>query len=170
MDSINLEEDSITVDTSRQLRSNDNTSQFDYSVIDPMLLGLGAPSPLPTTPITSSQINFDELVGSIELPQAIKPKEDFRQTASMHETLLVTMLDQCRARKRADSGFKKEAQTACKDAVQLIYIGVYRVTDIQIKSKLYQFKGMWKERTRIDKNSGFNQDESIQLYSALDNV
>jgi hypothetical protein len=86
----------------------------------------------------------------------------------MQEALLVTLLDQCRAGKRADSGFKKEAWVAVLVAVQAITISP--INEKQAKSRIDWFKSMWKEWCALEDNSGFGWDEPTQLFTAEDSV
>jgi hypothetical protein len=86
----------------------------------------------------------------------------------MQETLLATLLDQCRAGKRADSGFKREAWSAVLVEVQALTTS--QVTEKQLKSRVDWFKGMWKEWCGLEENSGFGWDEPTQLFTAEDSV
>jgi hypothetical protein len=82
----------------------------------------------------------------------------------MQEALLVTLLDQCRAGKRADSGFKKEAWVVVLIAVQTISPSL--ISDRQVKSRVDWFKSLWKEWCALEDNSGFGWDEPTQLSTA----
>ena len=86
----------------------------------------------------------------------------------MQEALLVALLDQCRAGKRADSGFKKEAWSAVLVEVQAITTS--QVNEKQLKSRVDWFKSMWKEWSALEDNSGFGWDEPTQLFTAEDSV
>ena len=86
----------------------------------------------------------------------------------MQEALLVTLLDQCRAGKRADSGFKKEAWVVVLIAVQTISPSL--ISDRQVKSRVDWFKSLWKEWCALEDNSGFGWDEPTQLFTAEDSV
>jgi hypothetical protein len=168
MASIDPADDTIIV-SSYSLRSlATGTSQIDDSDIDPALL-----DPTLTLSViqpTLSQSESNVPIRSIEPSQPQTKRTELRWTLIMHETLLTTMLDQCRGGKRADSGFKKEAWNICRDAVQNVYEGVPILEDKQIKSKLDWFKSMWKEWSSIDENSGLGWDEPSQLHTAPDDV
>jgi hypothetical protein len=180
MASIEPEDSTITVDTSSTSPSLQSlatvASQIDQSTLDPDLFNgtfTGSTTASATASATQSAPSLDDLnvpIGSIELWQAQNKRIDLRWTPLMHETLLATMLEQCRDGKRADSGFKKEAWRECKIAVQSVYQGVLTLEDKHMKSKLDWFKLMWKEWSGIDENSGFGWDEPSQLYTAPDDV
>jgi hypothetical protein len=88
----------------------------------------------------------------------------------MTVALLHTLLDQTRAGKRADSGWKKEAWVTVLAAVQEVYLGPVRIEEKQVKSRLEWFKGTWKEWLALEGNSGFGWDEPTQLFTAEDSV
>jgi hypothetical protein len=91
-------------------------------------------------------------------------------TPEMHRALLETLVEQCRAGKRADSGFKKEAWSAALTAVQVAYSGPIRIQESQLKTRIDWCKGCWKEWCSLEENSGFGWDEPTQLFTAEDSV
>jgi hypothetical protein len=88
----------------------------------------------------------------------------------MHRALLEGLLEQCRAGKRADSGFKKEAWVTILPAVQAAYIGPIQIHVLQLKSRIDWCKAVWKEWCSLEDNSGFGWDEPTQLFTAEESV
>ena len=86
----------------------------------------------------------------------------------MEETLFLTLLKQVDIRKRADSGFKKEAWTACcvaiKDATGQL------VTIEKCKNKVEAMKASWRNLNWLKEQSGFGWDEATGLVQADDQV
>ena len=86
----------------------------------------------------------------------------------MEVTLFATLLEQVDIGKRADSGFKKEAQTACcvaiKDATSQL------VTIEKCKNKVEAMKASWRNLNWLKEQSGFGQDEDTGLVQASNQV
>jgi hypothetical protein len=158
MDSQAPENDTILVDSSALQGIAQGASQFDYSLlIDPALLTPRATSQTPDTPSdTATQSN--------------SKRSTLTCTADMHRALLEGLLEQCRAGKRADSGFKKEAWVTILPAVQAAYIGPIQIHVLQLKSRIDWCKAVWKEWCSLEDNSGFGWDEPTQLFTAEESV
>ena len=77
----------------------------------------------------------------------------------MEETLFLTLLKQVDIRKRADSGFKKEAQIACCNVIKKA-IGLL-VTIEKCKGKVDIMKALWRELNWLKDQSGFGWDEDM---------
>ena len=105
----------------------------------------------------------------------------------MKEALLETLLEQCRAGKRADSGFKKEAWVEVVRKVQgvirqsllpILTVAQYKSKADQVsKEELYyyntntiQFKSMQKEWNTLSNQSGFGFDKETDLFTAPNDV
>ena len=161
-------DDCILVDTSSlalQLLEESQESPFDESLIDPALLPSVILSDIPSRAVSqpTDRLNTPDI--------ATHSSERYttqRWTPEMQEALLVTLLDQCRAGKRADSGFKKEAWVVVLIAVQAI--SPSSISDRQVKSRVDWFKSLWKEWCALEDNSGFGWDEPTQLFTAEDSV
>jgi hypothetical protein len=162
-------DDCILVDTSSlalQTLEESQESPFDESLIDPALLPSAIHSNTPSNKAASQppdQINTLDIA-----THSLARHTTLRWTPEMQEALLVTLLDQCRAGKRADSGFKKEAWVAVLVAVQAITTA--SINEKQVKSRIDWFKSMWKEWCALEDNSGFGWDEPTQLFTAEDSV
>jgi hypothetical protein len=160
-------DDCILVDTSSlalQLLEESQESPFDESLIDPALL----PTIHSDTPSRACSQPPDRLNAPDIATYSSARQSTLRWTHEMQEALLVTLLDQCRAGKRADSGFKKEAWVAVLVAVQAITTSP--INEKQAKSRIDWFKSMWKEWCALEDNSGFGWDEPTQLFTAEDSV
>ena len=70
--------------------------------------------------------------------------------------------------KRADSGFKKEAWTAC--IVVIEDIQSQPISLEQCKRKIDLLKGQWKNFNWLRSHSGFRWDKEKGLVTALDKV
>ena len=138
-------DDSIYVDTGSlalQILDQDQESlelDVDDSSIDPALFA-SSNTPSKATSQPADIFNTPDTATQSKARRGV-----LKWTPAMHETLLVTLLDQCRAGKRADSGFKKEAWVAVLTAVQGVYSGTIKIEEKQVKSRLDWVKGLWKE-------------------------
>jgi hypothetical protein len=161
-------DDCILVDTSSlalQLLEESQESPFDESLIDPTLLPSVILSDIPSRAASqpTDQLNTPDIT-----THSLERHTTQRWTPEMQEALLVTLLDQCKAGKRADSGFKKEAWVVVLIAVQTISPSL--ISDRQVKSRVDWFKSLWKEWCALEDNSGFGWDEPTQLFTAEDSV
>ncbi len=86
----------------------------------------------------------------------------------MEETLFSTLLEQVDIGKRADSGFKKEAWTACCIAIKNATGQL--VTIEKCKNKVEAMKTSWRDLNWLKDQSGFGWDEATGLVQADDQV
>jgi hypothetical protein len=149
--------DSLEADTLQGLAQQ--ASEFDTQLIDPALTSSNTPSRV------TSQTPDILPITAIQAKRAM-----LNWTDEMHRALLEGMLEQCRAGKRADSGFKKEIWTAILPAIQVAYSGPIQITQLQVKSRAEWYKAMWKEWCSLEENSGFGWDEPTQLFTAEESV
>jgi hypothetical protein len=91
-------------------------------------------------------------------------------TFQMEQILFHTLLDQVNNGKRADSGFKLDAWTACVQAIINSKATRQLVTLEKCKSKVEAMKSLWKELNWLKDQSGFGWDEATGLVQADDYV
>jgi hypothetical protein len=94
----------------------------------------------------------------------LQPQLSLRWTFEMEETLFLTLLEQVDIRKRADSGFKKEAWIACCNAIETATGQL--VTIEKCKGKADTMKALWRELNWLKDQSGFGWDEDTRLVKA----
>jgi Myb/SANT-like DNA-binding domain len=118
--------------------------------------------PLPFAPLQSQPAS------PIPLPftSDTQPQLPLRWTFKMEEILFHTLLEQVDIGKRADSGFKKEAWTACSDAIRNT-TGQF-VSIEKCKNKVEAMKALWRDLNWLKDQSGFGWDENIGLVQAGD--
>jgi Myb/SANT-like DNA-binding protein len=92
----------------------------------------------------------------------------FTWNKELEQVLVEELLDQHRAGKRAEGGFKKEAWNAVVSAVYLA--GGKQPTVQQVKSKFDWFKAMWRQWNDLYEASGFGWDEKTELFTASEEV
>jgi hypothetical protein len=114
----------------------------------PLLPQLATPTP---PPLTSDDI---------------QPQLSLWWTFEMEETLFLTLLEQVDIRKRADSGFKKEAWIACCNAIKKATGQL--VTIEKCKGKTDTMKALWRELNWLKDQSRFGWDEDTRLVKAGD--
>jgi hypothetical protein len=131
-----------------------DASQFDQSLIDPTLLD---------PPSRATSLTPDIFSTPNTATQGKSKRSTLNWTSEMHSTLLYTLVEQCRAGKRADSGFKKEAWVVVLRAVQAVYSGPIKIQESQAKTRIDWCKALWKEWCSLEENSGFGWDEPTQL-------
>ena len=88
----------------------------------------------------------------------------------MIQVLFTELLEQVQDSKCADSGFKKEAQDSVLKEVQEVYSGPYPIPLYKIKQKEQIYKALYKDQKFLQDQSGFRQDEEIQIVTVLDQV
>jgi hypothetical protein len=142
-------DDCILVDT--QLLDELPEDPFDEALIDPALSSTPLSTPVPSTTLVASQPLSRSNTPSIAIHNSAR-YTPLRWSPEMQETLLATLLDQCRVGKRADSGFKREAWIAVIIAIEAI--APNQVNEKQIKSHMDWFKSMWKEWCALEENQG----------------
>jgi Myb/SANT-like DNA-binding domain len=105
------------------------------------------------------------------LPIVIQPQGGSLQwTFKMEEILLGTLVEEVNSGKRADSGFKSEAWTACCTAITNSKATKQLVTVEKCKSKVEAMKALWRELKWLKDQSGFGWDEATGLVQADDQV
>jgi hypothetical protein len=154
-------DDGLAANTSQSLAQE--ASQFNQS-IDPALFAF------PNTLSRATSQTPDIFDTPNTATQGKSKRYTLNWTLEMHTTLLESLVEQCRAGKRADSGFKKEAWIAVLIAVQVVYSGPIRIQESQAKTRIDWCKGLWKEWCSLEENSGFGWDEPTQLFTAEDSV
>jgi hypothetical protein len=85
-------------------------------------------------------------------------------TFEMEEILFRTLLEQVDIGKRVDNRFKKEAWTACSDAIRNT-IGQF-VSIEKCKNKVEAMKASWRDLNWLKDQSGFGWDENTGLVQA----
>ena len=88
----------------------------------------------------------------------------------MIQVLFTELLEQVQDSKCADSGFKKEAQDSVLKEVQEVYSGPYPIPLYKIKQKEQVYKVLYKDWKFLQDQSGFGQDEEIQMVTVPDQV
>ena len=86
----------------------------------------------------------------------------------MIHVLFTELLNQAQDGKRADLGFKKEAQDSMLREVRAVYIGPLTITLQKVKQKEQTFKGYYKDQKFLRAQSSFRQDEETQMITTLD--
>ncbi len=113
-----------------------------------------SPSPLPHesvglgrevtwSPTPPPQVRQPASPTPLPLIRDIQPQPQIRWTLKMEETLFGTLLEQVDIGKRADSGFKKEAWTACCIAIKNATGQL--VTIEKCKNKVEAMKTSWRD-------------------------
>jgi hypothetical protein len=150
-------------------------SPINDSMIDPALLPSTSTSAIPIpspTPSRASSRAPSQPQDQFDTPdtatQGSTKRIQLKWTSEMQDALLNTLLDQCRAGKRADSGFKKEAWVTVLAAVQATTTS--SVNEKQVKSRIDWLKCLWKEWLSLQDNSGFGWDDTTELFTAEDSV
>lgn len=117
--------------------------------------------PTPPLPFASLQSQPASPLPSIS---DIQPQLPLRWTFEMEEILFCTLLEQVDIGKRADSGFKKEAWTACSDVIKNT-TGQF-VSIEKCKNKVEAMKASWRDLNWLKDQSGFGWDEKTGLVQA----
>jgi hypothetical protein len=119
-------------------------------------------SPTPTLPPLLSQ----PASPTPPISDDLQPQLFVRWTFVMEETLFLTLLEQVDIGKRADSGFKKDAWTACCNAIKKA-TGLL-ITIEKCKGKVDTMKALWRELNWLKDQSGFGWDNDTGLVQAGD--
>ncbi len=138
-----------------------------------------SPSPLPHesvglgrevtwSPTPPPQVRQPASPTPLPLIRDIQPQPQIRWTLKIEETLFGTLLEQVNIGKRADSGFKKEAWTACCIAIKNATGQL--VTIEKCKNKVEAMKTSWRDLNWLKDQSGFGWDEATGLVQADDQV
>lgn len=120
-------------------------------------------TPLDSVPDSSLESNTTVIAST----QAEKEKKaSINWSDIMEETMFDTLLDQDRRGKRADAGFKAEAWTIVRKAVQEVYTRSLLIEVSQLKNKESNYKALYKDWKWLKEQSGFGQDPETGLITA----
>jgi hypothetical protein len=132
---------------------------LDTPLDAPLGSPLGSPLDLPLDPPLDPNTT---VVGSTQKEK----KTSLIWTDIMEETMFDALLDQDRRGKRADVGFKSEAWTLVREAVQQVYIRRLSIEVLQLKSRESNYKALYKDWKWLKEQSGFGQDPETSLITA----
>jgi hypothetical protein len=122
------------------------------------------PDPTPNPDPFDSQLD-SQLVDSNQHAKKQR-KANLIWTDKMEETLFSELLGQGHLGKRADMGFKSEAWTVVRDAVQEVYTGSLVIEVLQLKSKESNYKVLYKDWKWLKDQSGFGRDPDTGAITA----